>query len=236
MKGRRDPDDDLLGLSKRSLPSIAVFAALQAVVAVIPFSMTIGVSGAITLGVVTAPLFGLLLAPAAGFLAVAVGSLVGLFLNPSGAIFGPLTILPPALASLGTACVRIKRAYIPGVVILISVTAFYAHSFGRESLFYPWLHVIALILAFSPLSRLAASFIASTEFKKTALGIGFAAFVGTLTDHAFGSALGIWYFSLPPTVWSLVMYIYPVERMVTVILVAVIGTPVYRRLKATRMI
>jgi len=236
MKSPQSPSQFSLGLNRKSLPLIAVFAALQAIVAVIPFSMTIGVSGAITLGVVTAPLFGLLLGPAAGFSAVAVGSLVGLFLNPSGAIFGALTILPPALAGLGTGCVKINRGYIPATVMLISVAAFYMHPIAREALFYPWLHIIALLLAFSPLSKLASSSIAAPEFKKNAFGVGFAALVGTLTDHAFGSAMGIWYFSLPAAVWNLIMYVYPVERIVAVILVVAIGVPVYRRLRATNMI
>lgn len=235
MKSPQGPNQ-FLGLNRKSLPLIAVFAALQAIVAVIPFSMTIGVSGAITLGVVTAPLFGLLLGPPAGFVAVAIGSLVGLFLNPSGAIFGPLTILPPALAALGTGSVKINRGYIPAGVILISVAAFYLNPIARESLFYPWLHIIALILAFSPLSKLAASFISASEFRKNTLGVAFAALVGTLTDHAFGSAMGIWYYSLPAEVWNLIMYVYPVERIVAVILVVLIGVPVYRRLRTSGMI
>jgi hypothetical protein len=218
-------------LSTRSLSAIGVFAALQAVVSVIPFSIAIGVSGSITLGVVTAPLFGLLLGFGAGTIAVLVGSIVGLFINPSGAIFGFLTAIPPALAAFGTGSVREGRGYLPAIIILLSVIAFYAHPFGRESLFYPWLHIIALILALSPASKLASTYVNSTMLRKTALGVAFAASVGTLTDQAFGSALGIWYFSLPASVWNIIMYIYPIERTVTVAIVTVIGVPVYRRLK-----
>jgi len=223
-------------LSTRSLAAIGVFAALQAVVSVIPFSIAIGVNGSITLGVVTAPLFGLLLGFGAGTIAVLVGSVVGLFINPSGAIFGLLTAVPPALAAFSAGSVRAGRGYLAGIIILLSVITFYANPIARESIFYPWLHIIALILALSPVSKLAATYLNSTSLKKIAVGVGFAAFVGTLADQAFGSALGIWIFSLPPSVWNLIMYVYPIERTVTVAIVTIIGAPVYRRLKMSGII
>ena len=218
-------------LSTRSLTAIGVFAALQAVVSMIPFSIAIGVNGSITLGVVTAPLFGLLLGFGSGTIAVLVGSLVGLFINPSGAIFGFLTAVPPALAAFSAGSVRAGRGYLAGIIILLSVIVFYANPIGRESIFYPWLHIIAIILAFSPASKLAATYVNSTSLKKMTVGVAFAAFVGTLADQAFGSALGIWIFSLPPSVWDLIMYVYPIERMVTVAIVTIVGVPIYKRLR-----
>lgn len=220
----------------RSLSAIAVFAAVQAVVTVVPFSIAIGVSGSITLGVVTAPMIGLLIGPVAGGLSVAVGSLIGLFLNPAGAIFGFLTILPPALGAVAAGCVRIKRAYVPGAIILLSIVAFYAHPFGRAAMFYPWLHVVAMILAFSPIANLAAAYFASTQLKKITVAVAIAALIGTLTDHAFGSAMGIWYYNLPPAIWNAIMYVYPLERMVAVIIATVVGAAVYHRLKLSGMI
>ena len=223
-------------LTTRQISAIAIFAAIQAIVTVIPFSITIGVSGSITLGVVTAPLIGLLLGPFAGGLSVLLGAFLGSFLNPGGAVFGILTPLPAALGAVAAGCIRKNRGYVPGAVILLSVCAFYLHPFGRAALYYPWLNVVAMVLAFSPIVRPTASFFASAELKKTALAVAFAAFVGTMTDHAFGSALAIWYYNLPTSIWNLVMYIYPLERMATVIIVTIVGTAVYYRLRRSGML
>ena len=222
-------------LDTRSVSAIAVFAAIQAVVTIIPFTIAIGVSGNITLGVVTAPLIGFLLGPATGGISVFVGSLIGLFLNPSGAIFGPLTAVPPALGAAASGCIRMKRGYVPGTIILLSVAVFYAHPFGRAALFYPWLQIVAMVLAFSPIARLAASYFATSELKKITFAVAVAALVGTLTDHAFGSALGIWYYNLPTAIWNTIMYIYPIERVATIAIVTIIGAPVYQRLKSSGM-
>lgn len=222
-------------LSTRYISAIAVFAAVQAVVTMIPFTIAIGVSGSITLGVVTAPLIGFLLGPIPAGISVLVGSLIGLFLNPSGAIFGPLTALPPALGAVAAGCIRLKRGYVSGIIILLSVAAFYAHPFGREAIFYPWLHIVAMILAFSPLAGLAASYFATSNLKKITFAVAVAALVGTLTDHAFGSAMGIWYYNLPAGIWNLIIYVYPLERIAAVAIATIVGAPVYHRLKLSGM-
>ncbi|MGB9023418.1 MAG: hypothetical protein WCC94_08290 [Candidatus Bathyarchaeia archaeon] len=223
-------------LTARQVSAIAIFAAIQAVVTIIPFSIAIGVSGSITLGVVTAPLIGLLLGPLTGGFSVLVGALIGLFLNPAGAIFGILTPLPAALGALAAGFIRKGRGYVPAMIILLCVGAFYLHPFGRAAMFYPWLNVVAMILAFSPVADLAANYFASNGLKKITFAVAIAGFVGTMTDHTFGSALAIWYYNLPTDIWNLVMYIYPVERIITVAIVTVVGTAVYYRLKLSGML
>lgn len=222
----------------KDIALIAIFAALQAILGLLPFTITIGVSGQITLGVVGGPLIGILLGPIVGGTAVLIGSLVGVFLNPAGAIFGVLTVLPPSLGAVGAGYVRLNRGFIPGAIVLGSLAAFYAHPFGRESILYPWLHIIAMIVAFSPLTRIAASTFTSPNIKSASLGIPVAAFVGTLTDHMFGSGLGIWYFSpmLTPEIWNFLLFVYPIERIVAVLLVSLIAIPVYHSLKRAGLI
>jgi len=199
----------------------------------------VGVSGQITFGVVGGPLIGILLGPFLGGVAVLTGSLIGIFLNPGGAIFGVLTVLPPSLGALSAGFMKLKRrSFIPGVIILTSVFVFYAHPFGRESALYPWLHIIAMVIAFSPLAKIGVSTFRSSNIKRTSLGIPIAAFVGTLTDHIFGSALAIWYFSpfLTPDIWNFILFIYPLERIVAVVLISIIAIPVYYRLKTSGLI
>jgi hypothetical protein len=218
---------------------IAVFAALQALLAVVPFTPTIGAAGyEITLGVIGGSLIGILLGPIIGGLAVLIGSLVGVFLNPAGAFLGVLTVIPPFSGAFAAGCVKTKKGYIAGAVILASVLAFFANPIGREVFQYNWLHIIAMIVAFSPIAYFAGSTFSSRQLLRPTLGIVVASFVGVLTDHAVGDALTIWYFSpsIPPSIWLLVMFIYPVERIIALILTSIIALPVYSSLKMARLI
>lgn len=220
-------------LSSKGIALIAIFASLQAVLCSLPYAISIGVSGQITLGVIGAALIGIVIGPLLGGLAVLIGSFIGIFINPAGAIFGVLSVLPPTLGALGAGFMMIKRGYVPGTIILASVLVFYAHPFGREVLFYPFLHIIAIILAFVFSTRMAVWSSQLFDIKKLSLGVPIAAFVGTLTDHMFGSSLAIWYFNpvLTPEIWSSVMFVYPIERIVVVILTSIIAVPLYYSLK-----
>jgi biotin transporter BioY len=93
-----------------------------------------------------------------------------------------------------------------------------------------------MIVAFSPISILAGSTFRSAEPIRPVFGILIASFVGVLTDHIVGSAIGIWYFSLRPEIWYSIMPIYPVERIVALVLTTMIATPVYASLKRAKMI
>lgn len=223
-------------LSAIDVAFVAVFGALQAVLSFFPLSFTIGVSGEITLGVVGGSLIGILLGPIIGGLAVLIGSLIGVFLNQAGAIFGIFTVLPPFLGAVAAGCVKIKKGYVSGAIILASVLVFYAHPFGRAALFYPWLHIIAMIVAFSPLARIAGKTFDSPKLSKPILGIVVASFVGVLTDHITGSAIGIWYYSFPPEVWNSIAFVYPVERLVALALATLIAVPLYSSLKKARLL
>lgn len=223
-------------LSTVDVAFVAVFAALQAVLSFFPLSFTIGVSGEITMGLVGAALIGVLLGPAVGGLAVLIGSLIGVFLNPAGAIFGIFTIFPPFFGAVAAGCVKIKRGYVAGAIILVSLLVFYAHPFGREALLYPWLHIIAMIIAFSPIALAAGRTFDSPSFAKPIFGIALAAFIGVMTDHITGSALGIWYYSLPPEVWYGIAFVYPVERLVALTLATVIAVPLYSSLKRSKLL
>ncbi|MEM2111047.1 MAG: hypothetical protein QXX08_04110, partial [Candidatus Bathyarchaeia archaeon] len=88
-------------IQTKDIALIVVFASLQAILSIFPFTITIGVSGQITLALIGGPLIGILLGPFIGGLAVLIGSFVGLFLNPSGAIFGAFSVIPPFLGAIG---------------------------------------------------------------------------------------------------------------------------------------
>ena len=225
-------------LSSIQVSLIAVFAALQALFALLPYAIPVGVSGQITLGIVGGSLIGILLGPVTGGSAVLIGSFIGVFLNPSGAIFSILTVLPPTVAAIAAGCVKLRRGYVAGGIMLASLLVFYAHPYGGELLVYPWLSIIAMIIAFSPLAFMAGSSFKSSGRIRLVFAIIIAAFVGALADKIVGDAIAIWYFSpgLTPPIWYSIMYVYPFERIFATFLITIITVPVYYGLKKANVI
>lgn len=219
-----------LGTTKE-LALVAVFAAFHTVLSTLPYSITIGVSGSITLGVISAPLVGILLGPITGGIAVLIGSAIGMFINPAGAIFGFASFLPATLGAISAGFTIQKRGYISAAIISIFILIFYIHPYGTEAIFYPFLHIIAIIVALIFSTRLAVWSTEISNIKKLGMGIPIAAFVGTLTDHMVGGSLAIWIFNLQGEIWNSIIFIYAIERMVAVIITAAIALPLYYSLR-----
>lgn len=225
-------------LSSLHVSLIAIFAALQLLLTIFPLSITIGVAGSITLGAAGGPLIGILLGPTLGGLAVLIGSFIGCFINPSGAIFGFLTVIPPFLGAIGAGCIKVKRGYIIGAIILASLLIFYAHPFGQQVYIFPWLDIIAMVMAFSPIAVMAGSAFTSQRFSKIIFGAIISSFVGVMADHIAGCAIAMWYFSpmLVPEIWYMAMPVYPVERVTALIIASIIAAPIYQRLKKASLL
>lgn len=218
--------------STRGIALIAVFAALHAVLSSLPYSIPVGVQGAsITLGVVSAPLIGIILGPISGGISVLIGSIIAMFLNPAGAFFGPFSFLPATVGAFSAGFLLTKRGYISAAMLIAAIVAFYAHPIGLEVIMFPFLHIIAFIAALIFSTPLAVWSTELSNTKKLGLGITIAAFVGTLTDNMVGNSMAIWEFNLDASIWNAALFIYPVERIVAVILVVVIAVPLYYSLR-----
>ncbi|UCB59877.1 MAG: hypothetical protein JSW72_07075 [Candidatus Bathyarchaeota archaeon] len=214
---------------------ISVFAALQAVLSTLPFTITVGVEGQITLGLIGGAIIGVLLGPVIGGSAVLIGSFIGVFLNPAGALLGVFTVIPPFLGSVGAGCVKIRKGYIACGIIVAALLIFYAHSVGREVFAYPWLYIVGAVVALSPLAHIAGSSFNSKRLAKPVFGIVVASFVGVLTDGMVGSSIAMWYFSglLSSEIWLSIMFIYPIERIFALVITSLIAIPVYYGLKTS---
>lgn len=218
-------------LTTTRIALMAVFAALHAILSLLPYTITIGVSGSITLGVVSAPLIGIILGPISGGISVLMGSIIAMFLNPSGAIFGPLSFLPATVGALSAGFVIKKRGYISAAILTAGIAAFYANPNGLDAAAYPFMHIIAAIVALIFSTPLAVWSKDMTNTTKLSIGVTVAAFVGTLTDHIVGSSLAMWTFGLDASIWNSIIFVYPVERIVAVIIVVAIAVPVYYSLR-----
>jgi len=213
--------------SAKGIALIVVFAALHTVLSSLPYTIAIGVDGAITLGVITVPLMGIILGPISGGIAAIIGSVIAMFINPSGAIFGPVSFLPATIGAMSAGFAFEKRGYISAALLLAAIIGFYIHRYGMEAIGYPFLHIIAVIVALIFSTRFAVWSTELSDVKKLGVGITVAAFVGTLTDNIVGSTLAIWMFDLQAAVWNLVMFIYPLERIAAVIITVLIALPLY---------
>ncbi len=231
-------------ITTKDLALIPIFASLHAVLSLLPFTITLGVQGQITLGIIGGPLIGILLGPFIGGSAVLLGSFISVYLNPLGAIFGPLSVITPTMGAFCTGCVKIKRGYFSGAAILASLLIFYAYPSGREAYLFTWLHIAAMIVAFSPLASFASAGFSTSKPTRSrlALSVIMSVFVGILADHISGCAIAIWYFwytlgiDLTAEFWYTLIYVYPIERLVAIALTSVIAIPVYYALKNAGLI
>lgn len=215
---------------------IADFGALQTLLSLLPFTLTIGVSGQITLGVIGGPLIGILMGPFFGGLAVLIGSLAGIFLNPGGAIFGVLTVLPPTVGALAAGFTKLKQGYVAGTIILFCLFIFYANPVGREVFAFTWFHIFGMIVAFSSIFYVKKTTFSSVGALRPVFSIAVGALVGVLADHMAGNAIAVWYFPpLAPSIWYGVMFVYPFERIAAFLLAVTIAVPVYFSVKRSGM-
>ena len=219
----------------KGIALIAVFAAFHTILSSLPYSITIGVSGSITLGVISAPLIGILLGPITGGIAVLIGAIIGMFINPAGAIFGFASFLPATLGAFSAGLTIKKQGYISAAIIGLFIVVFYLHPYAADAMYYPFLHAIAIIVALIFSTRLAVWSTETSNIKKLGFGIPIAAFVGTLTDHMVGGSFAIWILEIPAPFWNSVILIYPVERIVAVIITSAIALPLYYSLKRSGM-
>jgi len=142
-----------LKVSARDAASVAIFAALSAVVIeVFPGIPIVGVSGSnIKFDAVLAPIYGLVIGPYLGFLAALIGGLI-----TAGNPFSILTSFSPAVSALvagfltqgnsGSNESRIKGWMLASLVLGLLITGWYLTGVGRRALFYPILHIAALVL------------------------------------------------------------------------------------------
>jgi hypothetical protein len=217
----------------KTIASIAVFAALYAVLGYIPLFYIFGSYGQlITASLVVAPIIGIILGPAGGCLAVAIGGIVGMVITGSTPL-GIFTFLPGALDALCTGLAFRGKWYISAAIFATFIVAFAALPSIGDARWFVWFDAVGLFLLLSPATTLAAEYIRTFNAQKLVMGMGIFAFIGVLADHIIGSFI---YQSaiapLPQGVWTTVAFIYPVERLLVTIAAAIVGAAIIRGVHA----
>ncbi|UCE09665.1 MAG: hypothetical protein JSW61_11915 [Candidatus Thorarchaeota archaeon] len=225
-----------------------IFAAVHLVLSIIPAFPGVG-GGAITLGMISGPLVGYLLGPIFGTFSVLIGSVMGLWVNPTVPLLGPFTIIPPTFGAFVAGFIREKKPYVATIMIGYSIALFYLGPLGQFAVAYLWLHIVAALLALIlVIPLLSDSFDFGPGEKSPAnlallfFSIWIMSFVAVMTDHAIGSAIGVSYFryiagwpaaDVEFVFMSIVLFIYPIERLVMSIILAIALFGLDRALVAT---
>ena len=224
--------------------SAAVFAALFAVLGLVPISRLVGIPSFITFREAVSPLGGMLFGPAAG-LSVVIGVFLDFGLGRPVAFLGldfAVDLAAALVAGLSFTgrrkeAVALSSALI--VVFLLSPGAAILVDVNGVPVPFVWMHalsVVALVGAFyaeskGRLGRLSWEFIGAVTFAST-MSAHMAG--GILTEYVY-LANGV-LFSYPSTAayWSFIFYLYPVERVFITVVGTAISVPVLRALAARR--
>lgn len=241
----------------RQIAVVATFAVVYFLFRMIPTFSMVGVSGGtFSLADVIAPLYGIILGPYAGAIGVTLGTILATaFGRP--VIFLGLDFLPGAMDALIVGLLMRRKRLIAVALYVIFFIAFLANPYTaifvpvsvpflnlNSFFFYPWLHLIALIVLISPLSRKAADWVNGASLINLAPGVLILAFIGTLTQHLVGgllyeTVLGMFVGKAPDVfrmLWITVFWFYPFERGFIIALSTVIGVPLVKALKSSEFL
>ncbi|NWF95468.1 MAG: hypothetical protein HXY34_04960 [Candidatus Thorarchaeota archaeon] len=210
-----------------------IFAAVHAVLTYLPYSITLGATGMISMGVISGPLIGCLLGPFFGSVAVMIGSVVGVVIQPSDII---IRILTPLASTTGACCAgMIRTGQIKPVPIFygLAMALFVVVTGGPRALPFLWFHGIALtLISFAALLQTRADVEVSRDDRITPIlmlwVMAFTAvmldqLVGSVTFAALAQLMGIFDTEAIATIFLAVLLIYPLERGIASVMVALLA-------------
>jgi uncharacterized membrane protein len=203
---------------------IAVWAALIAVVTLVPAFPIIGTGATFSLSAALVPLAGVLFGPVAGAICAAIGAFIGQLIAPHTVFFGPLSFLIPTLNALCAGFAVRKRWYVPMAVTLLLSGAWYAFPLGRSAWFQPLIWSMGLIASLVGWFA-ARNWFSSESRTKLFVGILLAALSGTIVDHGLGSLWALALYQLPREMWLTALPLAPLERALFSLGAAIVGTP-----------
>jgi hypothetical protein len=227
----------------RKLTLTATLAAVYVIFRAIPISKLIGISGSITAAGMIAPVIGILLEPAYGIVAVFTGTMVASLFPWNPLKFYGLDFLPGALnVALVSLAVRGRRTEAT-LLFLVTIGLFIINPFtsvfvGTSVLSPPvpylWMHLAALVVLVSPLTKNLSTKLTSHHYASLVRPLAVLAFTGTMIEHLTGGLLfatvvgkGALKF------WPVIFLAYPIERTILVVGATLIGATLLRLLKST---
>ncbi|MFW9805838.1 MAG: hypothetical protein ACFFFK_03855 [Candidatus Thorarchaeota archaeon] len=212
-----------------------IFGAVHLIITLIPFNLSIGGGGEISFGLVSAPIVGFLLGPFFGVIAVLIGSLLAIFINPTLAVLGPFTVIATAAGAYAAGAMRTKIRISVPIIFIIAMLVYLNSPVGEAVPTFIWFHMIALLISLLfVIPGISKRFIdilnLSMDVDRWVMFVDIWAFclVAVTLDQAVGTAIAVWYL---PTFLDLGLIIgffetaillYAFERIVGSIIVAVV--------------
>ncbi|MGQ9640183.1 MAG: hypothetical protein ACUVUB_07055 [Candidatus Bathyarchaeia archaeon] len=232
-----------------TLTLTATLAAVYAVLRIIPTFPIVGVPGArFSASDFIASLYGILLGPYISVACITVGTLIGYFAGRPPIFYG-LDFIPAAVNSLMVGLLIRRLRIRASIIYLLLLILFVAHPYTLVMVNIPtptglglpfpffWLHLAGLIILVTPISSYAVRNLHNPRIGYVALAFSIMSLTGTLAQHLAGNIL---YAStiLPLTsesartsAWTIIFYLYPIERMVILAASAIIGVPTIKALR-----
>ncbi len=215
-----------------------IFGAFHLILTFIPFSILGMGGGFLTWGMVSAALVGFLLGPFYGTIGVLVGSFIGTGVFNLGGILGPIVpILAPTAGAFAAGALRTGRVRELFIVFLIATVGYVIGPIGIPAFMFIWLHLIALvIIGILLIPKLmntlkdAVTFEKGRNLKLMPVAIILFSFIALMTDHMVGNTAGVYYFhyilawdvSTLVGIWLPITFVYPLERLLATVVLAVI--------------
>jgi len=233
----------------RMITLTASLTALYVIPRTIILDRLIGVNGSITFSGIITPVLGVFLAPSYGIFAVFIGTIIAAFIPGSAGTlkFGGLDFLGGALnvalisllvrgrrteaifmyvATLGLFVINPNTEIFVGSNFPILPVPFQLLRLPSPPIPYLWLHLVALGVLVSPLTRNLRDSFRFGGRRGLAKAVLVVAFIGTMLEHVTG---GILYASLFGNValrsWPFIFLVYPFERAVLVLGAVLVCTP-----------
>jgi hypothetical protein len=219
----------------RETALLGIFTAIHLIITLIPYTISFGGGAAISFGLVSAPILGFLLGPFYGVIAVLIGSLIAITMNPTLAAIGPFTIFATAAGAFGAGAFRTKLRYAVPLLFATDMILYLISPIGILVPTFIWFHFIAFLLSllfvipgiYSKLIEYL-TFTPGSNRVLQLFPIWILSIISVTLDQATGSALGayffVWGLGVPASTlavyFDLAVFIYPIERLVGSLIVA----------------
>jgi len=232
-------------LVAKKVALVAVFAPWYTIFTFWPLFPVIGGSGTfITMALIMAPLIGIILGPYLSGLSIAIGGIIGLSTGQVRGPFEPLSFLPHAATAFCSGMLYNGKRMTCAVTYAFLLVVFALYPVVGPGWLYPyfiWMQIIGLIVLVSPLQSKAVEQIHEyTNPLELTFGVGITSFTAALFGHVVGDIMfeAIYWPNLISRVddwkslWQLLAWVYPIERLMIAITAAFIGTALIKALKA----
>ena len=209
--------------SPRSLALVSMFAALNLIVDIIPFSPTIGVPGTFfRLGWVLSPITGILLGPIAGGISCTIAGFLSIAMGIQPWTFGIFTPFRSGLSALQSGLLAQNRWKLALVLLSFLIGVWFMLPNGREAWPLISFHIVGVLFIIMLRSKIRTD-IYAPDLDKVALGISVAAYCGNISRHLLGNALLLFLLDLSPFIFISAIPLTFIEQLAFTIASAILG-------------